>query len=304
MARIIMNPKVAENVVSLDMDAPGGTDLIRKHYEDGDVVILKDKRLDLDYKFLNSLNFNIDASPEILKRVKKFTHGKIMGLKPGSKDETGRALFEQTFQGDPGRLQAYKEQVEYGNKQLFDIYKKIFPKYEDYKLAYTWRFTETIFENLHWDNIGIDDDYQQVRIFVNVDSAPRIWHVSHKIDEYAKANYEKENLGRWKKLVPDSFNSKVNNEILGGMARPLLDGLEVHHIAFEQGEIWLAETRIASHQIYSGRQAIACMYYIKHESMDNPSKRFNKRVENVHKLNSDNVLVRTASKISNAVSGR
>lgn len=282
MATIIRNPAVADSIVEIDLCDADGVDRARAAYENGDLVLLRNQRFDLDYAFLNSLNFDAQGPPEILRKIKKYTHENILALTPQSTGDVDRFVFANVFHSDSGRLATFQAQVRSGNKQVDDLYKRIFPSYRLQKAIYTWRFTDTLFENLHWDNFHTDQDFHQVRIFANVDSAPRIWRISHKIEEYAKRVYDQKGLARWRAETPDQFNFRINNKILGGMERPLMDGLDLHHLAFEQGDIWLAETRIASHQIYSGRRAIASMYYIDPASMDDPEQRFNRRIERLH----------------------
>ena len=66
------------------------------------------------------------------------------------------------------------------------------------------------------------------------------------------------------------------------MNTPCLDRLPKNHIAFEQGELWLCETRLVSHQIYHGEKAFAAMYFSTPESMDRPDLLFDARVEQLH----------------------
>ncbi len=282
MAVIVRNPAVDDHIREVAVDTDDGVSRARKFYEDGDIVLLKSVRLNLDYEFLNKLDFDCDGPPEVLRKVKKFTDRKVLDLDPLSGNEIDKFVYEQVFRSDPGQLRAFKEQVQSGNAQIEAIYRRLFPRYRTTKQVNTWRFTTTLFENLHWDNFHSEDDFHQVRIFANIDAAPRIWRVSHKIDAFARRAYAAKKLGVWRDATPDQFNFRVNNNILGGMERRLMDGLDLHHIAFEQGDVWLAETRIASHQIYAGRKAIASMFYVDPSTMDEPEKRFNRRIERLH----------------------
>lgn len=287
MATIIRNPQVADTIAEIDVSTEEGVRQARKAYESGDIVLLRNRRLDLDYPFLNSLDFDADGPPDFLRKIKKYTHENILALSPTSKSDVDQFVFKNVFASDAGKLSAFQTQVRSGNKQVQDVYNLIFPNYKLNKAVFTWRFTSTLFENLHWDNFHIADDFHQVRVFVNVDSAPRIWRISHKIEEYARRVYDHKGLARWRTETPDQFNFRINNKILGGMERPLMDGLDLHHLAFDQGDIWLAETRIASHQIYSGRRAIASMFYVDPTSMDDPEQRFNRRIERLHASQED-----------------
>ena len=282
MATIIRNPVVADSIVEVDIGDDAGVSDARKAYENGDVVLIRNRRLDLDYPFLNSLDFDVDGPADILRKIKKYTHENILALSSNPKSEVDQFVYSSVFKSDSGRLAAFQAQVRSGNNQVEGVYRQIFPNYKLNKGVFTWRFTSTLFENLHWDNFHTPEDFHQVRVFVNVDSSPRIWRISHKIEEYARQIYEQKGLARWRAETPDQFNFRINNKILGGMERPLMDGLDLHHLAFDQGDIWLAETRIASHQIYSGRRAIASMFYVDPMSMDDPEQRFNRRIERLH----------------------
>jgi hypothetical protein len=282
MALIVRNPDLADSISEVDIGSAEGLGQARQCYENGDIVLLKSARIDLDYAFLNSVDFDVDGPAEIVRKIKKFSGDDILEIQPRSGGEVSAFVFAKIFRGDEGLLRQFQAQVKSGNEQIYALYRRIFPGYREFKKLYTWRFTATLFENLHWDNFHSEDDFHQVRVFVNVDAMPRIWRISHKIDDYMQRHYAQNRLGKWARETPDRFNFQVNNKILGGMQRPLMDGLPLHHLAFEQGEIWLAETRIASHQIYCGRRAIASMFYVEPGSMDQPDKRFNARVQRQH----------------------
>ena len=68
--------------------------------------------------------------------------------------------------------------------RIFDI---CFPDYEPFRFIPSVRLTRTLFENLHWDNHSIDDDFHQARIFANLDTRPRIWNVSHRFTDWVRA---------------------------------------------------------------------------------------------------------------------
>lgn len=282
MTQIIRDPLIADNIHEVDVTAEGGLERARTLYEQGDLVLVRGRRLDLDYAFLNSLDFDFEAPEAIRRRVKKYADKKILALTPTSTDPMDVLVFQNVFSGDAGRLAHFQEQVVSGNRQIEAIYHEIFPRYTDFRQVFTWRFTDTNFENLHWDNFHIDQEFHQVRVFVNIDRAQRIWRTSHRFDAFADKVYDKEGLGRFAGRSGDDLVIHVNNEVLGGMTTPCLDRLPKHHIAFEQGDIWLAETRLVSHQIYHGRKAIATMFFVNPETMDRPELVFDERVRALH----------------------
>ena len=282
MAQIIRDPRVQDNIHEVDVSAHGWADRVRSLYEDGALVLLKGKRLDLDYAGLNALDFDIQGPEPLLRKIKKFEEGAILAIDPDSLSEVGRLVFEQVFAADRGRLRWFQEQVRSGDAQIATLYEAIFPTYRDFRRTYTWRFTQTLFENLHWDNFHKTERFHQVRIFCNIDRRPRLWRTSHSIELFAGEIYASHNLRQWAEHPADTLNVGVNNKVLGGMQGACLEGLPKHHIAFEQGDIWLAETRIVAHQIYWGQRAIASMFYVDPESMDAPSKAFDARIAALH----------------------
>ncbi len=72
-----------------------------------------------------------------------------------------------------------------------------FPDYEPFRFIPSVRLTRTLFENLHWDNHSIDDDFHQARIFANLDSRPRIWSISHRFTDWVRDHYDEHDLGRF-----------------------------------------------------------------------------------------------------------
>lgn len=282
MTQIIRDPLVADNIHEVDLAEPGGADLARTLYEEGGLVLLRGCRLVLDYPFLNSLDFDFDAPEAIRRKVKKYADKKIIALSPESTDPMDSLVFANVFAGDAGRLAYFQDQVASGNRQVEAIYRRVFPRYTDFRQVLTWRFTDTNFENLHWDNFHIDQEFHQVRVFANIDRTKRIWRTSHRLDVYADQIYDTARLASLADKAGDDLVIHINKNVLGGMTSPCMDRLPKHHIAFEQGDIWLAETRLVSHQIYHGRKAVAAMFFVDPTTMDRPELVFDERIRRLH----------------------
>lgn len=282
MATIIRDPLVEDYLVEMDVGTSADIDAVRSNYERGKLILLRGVRYDIDFAFLNSINFDVDAPAEIKRKMKKFGGDKIAAMDPSSTAPLDRFVFGNVFKSDTGLLAYYKSQVNSCNAQADKLYNTIFPRYEAYRTMHSWRFTQTMYENLHWDNFGVDEVFQQVRIFTNISRSPRLWRVSHRITDYVASVYDRLNLSAFADRSGDDLNRFLNNVPLGGMKAPCLDRLPKHHIAFEQGEIWLCETRLVSHQIYHGERAFAAMYYSDPASMDNPALGFDHRISQLH----------------------
>src|SRR5262245_44355135 len=165
MATIIRDPLVADHIVELDLQSDAE---VRRRYEEGNLVLLRGVRFDLDFGFLNGLNFDVDGPPEFLRKLKKYGGERIAALDPSSANPLDKFVFDSVFGGDIGKLAYFQQQVRSGDEQSDALYARLFPSYVTTRQVYTWRFTSTKFENLHWDNFGIPEPFHQVRFFTNI----------------------------------------------------------------------------------------------------------------------------------------
>lgn len=282
MATIIRDPLVEDHIFDLATDSEADCAEVRRRYEEGNLILLRDVRFDLDFAFLNSLCFDVDGPPEFLRKIKKYGGDKIASLDATSTSPLDQFVFQSVFDRDAAKLAYFKEQVHSGNSQSDALYARLFPNYIPTRRVHTWRFTSTKFENLHWDNFGIPEPFQQVRIFTNIAASPRLWRTSHRIDQFAASVYRERGLSEYADKIGDDLNRFLNKAALGGMKAPCLDRMPKHHIAFEQGEVWLCETRIVSHQIYHGERAFAAMYFSDPQTMDRPEQTFDARIAQLH----------------------
>jgi hypothetical protein len=279
---IIKDPLVADHICELELASDHDCDVARQRYEEGNLVLLRGQRFDLDFAFLNRLNFDVEGPPEIMRKLKKYGGEKIVSLDPASPSALDQFVVRTIFGADEGKLAFFQQQVKSGDAQSDALYGRIFGKYEMTRRVYTWRFTSTMFENLHWDNFGIPERFHQVRIFTNIATAPRLWRTSHRIDHYAASIYRERDLAQFSDRSGDHLVYYINNSVLGGMKASCIDRLPKHHIAFEQGDVWLCETRIVSHQIYHGQKAFAAMYFSDPATMERPELGFDARIARLH----------------------
>lgn len=281
MATILRDPLVNDHIVEMGIESDSDCAEARRLYEEGNLVLLRGARFDLDYAFLNSLNFDVDGPTELLRKLKKYGGDRVIGLDPSSSNSLDQFVFREIFESDTGKLSYFQEQVKSGDSQSDALYARLFPNYVSTRSVYTWRFTSTMFENLHWDNFGIPEPFHQVRIFTNIASSPRLWRTSHRIDDFADSIYGQCGLAQLADGIGDDLNRTVNR-FVGGMKAACLDRLPKNHIAFEQGDVWICETRLVAHQIYHGEKAFAAMYFSDPQTMDRPELAFDARVARLH----------------------
>jgi hypothetical protein len=281
MAKIVRDPLLADIIMERDAKTDADCAEVRRLYEEGYLVLLRDVTFDLDYPFLNSLDFDVEGPAEIMQRVKKYGGHKILALSPKSTGPLDQFVFRNIFGSDVGKLTYFQEQVRSGNAQSDALYQRLFPNYVSSRAMYTWRFTETMYEDLHWDVFGIDELFHQVRIFTNLAKSPRLWRISHRSDEFAERMYREAKLERFAGSKGDDLLRALNKSGLHAKT-PCMDRQPKHHIAFAQGDVWVCETRIVAHQIYHGERAFAAMYFSEAATMDQPELALEARLSRVH----------------------
>ena len=293
MALIERHPKVRDCIVEMsliDIEARGG---VADLFEEGELVLIKDYRLDFDFGALAALSKSTDEIEdlELRRKLKKLTSPYFFkGRTPQERDgkltfadPVRQAVYDIMCGGDRDTFERAARALKYAHDEALRIFDICFPKYQPFRFIPSVRLTQTLFENLHWDNHSIDDDFHQARIFANLDSRPRIWSVSHRFTDWVRRYYHKYDLGRFAGKDPNLLIDFVAGSVLGGTLNTWMDNQPRHRIAFEPGEVWLGESRLLSHQIYYGEAAMVYMWFVELSSMADPKNRFNARVEAVHR---------------------
>lgn len=293
MAFIERHPEVEDYFVEMslaEISARGG---VADIFEEGNVILMKDYRLDFDFPALTALSKSTDSIEDasLRKKLKKMTAPLFFeGERPVEKGDTlkfsepvRQALFDVICRGDKDVFERASCALKIAHEELVRLFGICFPNYESFRFVPSVRLTRTLFENLHWDNHSIDADFQQARIFTNLDIRPRIWHVSHRFPDWVRMHYAEYDLGRFAGKDPNLMLNFITGDILGGTRKTWMDKGPRHRIAFDPGEVWLGESRLISHQIYYGEAAMVYMWFVEAGSMANSNNRFNKRIENLHR---------------------
>lgn len=284
MAKIIKHPDVEDYFIERTLDeieaAPRG---LIPDYEANRLIVLKDHRLAIDFDAFAQMSANTQsAAPALQKSLKKLMATHILQASASSTEPLHRAIFETFCNGDPVLFERVQTAMRSAHEAVLELFRTCFPNYEYFRVVPSVRLTRTMFENLHWDNHNIEDDFQQVRIFVNLDQRPRIWNVSHNFVNFARTVYRDHHLERFAGRDPNEMNDYIVGKILGGTAGACRDTLPRHVAAFDPGEIWFGESRMISHQIYYGERAMVYMFFVKPEGMLDRRRRFNAQVEDLH----------------------
>lgn len=298
MARIEKHPEVDDYFLEMDLAEIDGRGGIADLFEQGHLVILREYRLPVDHGAFGLLEKRMDlvTDPAVRRRVKKLTTAAFLDGTPPVRrarfdregpqlrfaDPLRQAVFDVMCRGERDIFDAVSRALRTAHDELGAIFARCFPSYLPFRFIPSIRLTETFFENLHWDNHAIDDDFHQARIFTNLDERPRIWHTSHRSDVFIRQIYAEHGLDRFAGKDPNELLEYIHAEVLGGTGKTWMENLPKHKIAFDPGEVWLGESRILSHQIYYGQAAMVFMWFVRAANMHDPSHRFNERIAAVH----------------------
>lgn len=294
MAFIERHPDVEDYFVEMSLGEIKGRGGIADIFEEGRLIIIRDFRLDVDFGALAALSKSTDEIEDaaLRKKLKKLTAPYFFEGKPPVEDgdrllfpdATRQAIFDVLCRGDKETFERASGALRHAHEEILRIFELCFPNYEPFRFIPSVRLTRTLFENLHWDNHSIDDDFHQARIFTNLDTRPRLWNVSHRFIDWVRDHYDAYGLDRFAGQDPNVMLDYITGEVFGGTRRTWMDNQPRHRVAFDPGEVWLGESRIISHQIMYGECAAVYMWFVKAATMANPDNRFNLRVEDAHRL--------------------
>jgi hypothetical protein len=293
VAIIERHPALDDHFVELTLRQIASRNGIADIFETGRLILLKDYRLDFDFSALTRLNKSTELieDRELRRKLKKLTAPHFFeGEKPVARrgkllfaDPVRQAVFDVLCRGNRDVFEQAARALKGAHDELHRIFKVCFPNYETFRSVPSVRLTQTLFENLHWDNHSIDDDFHQARIFANLDVRPRLWSVGRGFTDWVREYYVEHDLGRFAGKDPNLMIAYITSEVLGGTRNSWMDREPRHRIAFDPGEVWLGESRLISHQIYYGEAAMVYMWFVDPASMSDPSNRFNEQVERVHR---------------------
>jgi hypothetical protein len=286
MTNIRISSEIADYFVEMDWrDAAGNADSfserLTRHYESGDVILVRNPPIEVNYALVNRITLQEGRTYQ--KTTDRFfVYPNVFNVRDLQALYTG-------MKGDFGLYCAFRREVARVSAQLRAFGRIAFKTYRFRNMGLSWRFTETSDEDLHLDGYGIDEDLQYVRIFVNVDEQPRVWHVSFRLDELIPKFYASAGMGNAKHAPADILNKRFNLHVFGGKERMGGDRFPRHEVKFAQGDLWLCDSRVVSHQIVRGRRLIATHFQADSASMGNPDLSLNNRWHRYHAAHAVNL---------------
>lgn len=260
--KIIRDRNVEDYIKVLEGDVRLQAACVRDLVEDGNLVVCDDFVLDCDYEFLHSLTFPATESHAVKKAKGRHL---LVPLEAARYHE--HVLFN-LFPGDIETAGRYQQQIIKVTEQMDAIFRSMYP---DAVIVdpnvWTWRFTRTENEELHWDVYGQTNlEAVRVRMFVNIDDQPRIWHVTHKSTTAMRM---------FKNVWDPSMHPNEINRAL--TSRAPVATLPCHRIEFAPGAFWMGDSQLIGHQIVYGNKLLAYTYLLDHTKGVNLDKTFNER---------------------------
>jgi hypothetical protein len=257
---------------------------VRRAYEDGKVIYLKGLKAPADPELFASLDWS-DHGP--LKKLKSMQvvqyhdavlRGDVKAVDPcaplNSAGDQYARLLDDVFRGNASRVDEFISSVRDINAFLEVLIQRIFPNYRINKPSTTWRFSDTLNENLHLDVYTTDLPDHHIRIFTNLDHTYRIWHTSHTLSWLLGNVLPTLPVEFVRTATPGRICHDLNFKTFGGFDVAGREGAPKHVCFFAPGDVWLVDSRKVSHQIFFGRRAVSTEYQIDPASMSDPSKHY------------------------------
>jgi 3-deoxy-D-manno-octulosonic acid hydroxylase-like protein len=274
MARVELNPRVADRFVRLDWSKQGRDPIgfrseIIRNYERGNIIILDHAPFRIDFDPLNRVS--LPPGRDFQKLSDR------VFLRPKIHRAEVRRLLLQAFGTDLTLCLRFRREVSRVSASLRDFARAVFRPYRFLKLGVSWRITRTGPEGLHVDYFRQQEDLHYLRLFVNVDREPRIWTVSHTLEELIERYYDEARLFELDRAPSNAICARLNKAVFDQVNVRPRDAFDRHVVSFDPGDVWLCETRLNSHEIYSGHRLVATDFYVDPASMLDPSMRVEAR---------------------------
>jgi hypothetical protein len=245
MAEAYLHPEVESRFVEYDFRSVSGSDSERRalmaDYADGALILLTNTGLWSDRRFLMTGEY------------KKLASRIVEEPTPLSRSLEKQALCRIAFGGNKRAFFAFESEVIRLNRDIRRVMDELLRDYAVMRSDIVWRLTETRVENLHLDIDRKTDTYESVRLYLNVDDAPRLWRTSHLLWRLLE-----EHPGEDASL--EALLHRLSVEAFGGWETRGRETAPCHTFLFEPGDVWLCDGRVLSHQVLYGRRTVSTFY--------------------------------------------
>jgi hypothetical protein len=240
---------------------------LAQHYENRGVIVVPYVPIDFDRELFQSLTF-----PPEWKKI-----GSANGIEESLYMRDGETLTDRVdhpFRSlgmGPEWASYLQSQVASFDWQLRRGLSVLFPAYRTLQDAnITWRLTETIEEGMHLDAFGAgaplrasDKLAHRLKIFVNIDGAPRRWRTSLDLPGVLEACRD-----RLPPALPDDLN--VVNDVID--KEGVLKTLPYHKLEYPPMAAVICNGEAVAHEVVYGLRTIGAEFMCHYRDMLDPAK--------------------------------
>jgi hypothetical protein len=242
----------------------GRIEPVLQPYENGRVLTFPNLKFEIDHDFWASLP--TDAYPEVKK----------LPSRPPVRGEKDDVLDRRlSAAGLPRKLETeLRRQITRVYDQVLPVYERLFDGYVFTRRQAVWRLNTIMNENMHVDTYKEVFPDHFARLFINLDTQPRIWHTSWPVAEIFSRHADKVPADVAAAANTDAFRTLVNKAAFGGLSSHWWDVEPRHVIYFQPGDCWAVDSRQVAHQIFYGRRALSVDFFVDKASMLKPNRHY------------------------------
>lgn len=265
MPKLFVHPKLPDYFLSApEVTSAASARSYVDEYEGAKVVVFPNLAKGIDHDFWAGLD--TDRYPEL----KKFSPILQPGVEP---DEERRQLKKALAvrHVDEPAADAVVEHFQRLMAHLIPAYRAIFADYDFDRWKVMLRLNTIMAENMHVDTYKHENEQHFARMFVNLDTQPRIWHTSWRISDMVNRAVGTIAPGQLEGLTRGDVWSKLNASFFGQNSREWWDEQPRHIAFFAPGDVWIVDSRQVAHQIFYGRRALSIDFSVPKQLMKDPS---------------------------------
>jgi hypothetical protein len=267
------NPGVPDNFLVLERKerfsdyARTYGDALAEHLENRGVLVIPFMPIRFDLEQFQSMTF-----PSKWKKI-----GTANGLEEPLYEREGQNIRQATDHpllalGLGSKWACYlQSQITGFNSQLRRGLNILFPAYHSlWQANITWRLTHTVEEGMHFDSFdrgspldAPSKTLHRVKIFLNIDSEPRVWRTSLDLPGVLSACRDQ---------LPDELPDDVNvlNSVIDKLG--VLKALPYHKLAYPTMSAVICNSEAVAHEVVYGRRVIGGEFLCAQEDMLDPGK--------------------------------
>lgn len=163
--------------------------------------------------------------------------------------------------------------------QVLPVYRNLFEGYRFTRGNVAWRLNDIYATKMHIDCYAQPIETHFARMFINLDTQPRIWHTSWPIADLVEQVRGKIPEDALRSLSTNDLWTELNKQAFGATVNEWWIEVQRHAVFFHPGDVWVVDSRLIGHQIFYGRRAVSIDFVVDTDSMLDTSGHYLKRAE-------------------------